>query len=104
MGWKALLDAEIDALADRLAEMGGEHEKSLAEVRDYAANQALMLSEAAGQPGFALAARAAALNAAGFAALTAVGLADEVDSIAREAWVSGLTSALRITAGLIASL
>lgn len=102
--WEALLAAEVEALTGRLVELGGEYEKTLDEVRDYAAGQARMLSEAVGQPGFALAARAAGLNAAGFAALRAVGHADELDSLAYETWVAGLTSALRITAGLIASL
>lgn len=104
MNWRELLDLEVETLTNRIAQMGGEAEKSVQEIRDYAAAQADSLSAVVGQPGFAEASRAASLNTAGFAALKGVQHADELDAIAREAWVSGLASALRITAGIIASL
>lgn len=56
-----------------------------------------------GDVGFAAAARAEAVNIAGFAALKAVEQADHLDALAREAFVSGMATALRIVAGIIAA-
>lgn len=102
--WRAILAAEVDTLTARLGEMGGAYQASLDEVRAYAAAKADELSRAAGQPGFATAAHAAALDIAGLAAITTVHAADALDAAAREAWVAGLASALRVTASVIASL
>lgn len=104
MNWRDILDTEIDALTDTLEELGGEYRASLDEVKAKAASDADRLALLVGEPGFSEAAKAAAANLALFAALEAVEAGDSLDKAACDAWITGMTTALRVVAGVVAAL
>jgi len=102
VSWKDALNAEIDALTAELRGLGGRYERDILDLRLHAAKEVERLSQHVGTPGFAEAGRAVTINLGLRVGLRAVEAGDELDSIAREAWVRGLTSALRVFAVLIA--
>lgn len=104
MNWRQILDDAVESVAAQVLELGGDAETSLDEIKARATSDANRLAGMVGRAGFNEAVLASGINLAMFSALKSVDAADALDKAAREAWITGMTTALRVTASVIAAL